>query len=524
VEERLNVHEAAGGGATAPPLVALRGIDKRFGGVHALRDVSVDVTAGSVHALVGENGAGKSTLGKIIGGVLRRDGGQMLVGGEDVHFTAPRQALNAGIAVIAQELALIPDATVLENVFLGIEDQRGAVVRNRPMRSRFGELLKLTEFSGVPPDAPVGTLNVADQQKVEILRAIARDARLIVMDEPTARLSADEARHLRHAIARLCDRGTAVVYVSHFLEEVLAIADTVTVLRDGRVVATRPATDLDVDGLAEMMVGRTITLQRRGRHQHSVVTGEPTLEVDGFTRRGHFSDVSFAVHPGEVVAITGLVGSGRSEVAHAIFGSGPLDAGVVRFRGKELRHRSPTASIRRGLALLPESRKDQGLVMSDSVLENISVATLGRVSTRGVLRKRAERRRAVEAAEKVGLDSGLLLRPVSLLSGGNQQKVLFAKWLVCEPTVFIVDEPTRGVDVGAKESIYGLLRSIAGDGVAIVVISSEIEEVLTLADRVLVMRLGRVVDEFVGDDILEGPITRAALGASPSGRKSHDPV
>ncbi|HET6509091.1 MAG TPA: sugar ABC transporter ATP-binding protein [Baekduia sp.] len=513
MEERLTMRDVGGAG-TAPPLVSLRGAHKHFGGVRALRDVSVDIAVGSVHALVGENGAGKSTLGKIVGGVLQLDGGELRVSGEPVRFAAPRQALSAGIAVIAQELALVGDATVLENVFLGIERHRASVVQQAPMRQRFAELLELCEFHGLSADARVGGLNVADQQKVEILRAIARDARLIVMDEPTARLSGDEALHLRRAIARLRDRGTTVVYVSHFLSEVLAVADTVTVLRDGGLVGTLPAADLDVDRLAEMMVGRAVLLERAADHRTDPPSGAPCLAVEGLARGGRFADVSFAVRPGEILAITGLVGAGRSEVAHAIFGSAPADAGTVWLHGERFDRRSPPASLRRGLALVPESRKDQGLVMTDSVLENISGATLARVSAHGILRKRAERRRALEVADRVGLDRGLLTRPVSLLSGGNQQKVLFAKWLVAEPSVLVVDEPTRGVDVGAKESIYELLRGAAHAGAGVVVISSEIEEVLSLADRVLVMRRGRIVAELTGDDIAEDPITRAGLGAS----------
>jgi ABC-type sugar transport system ATPase subunit len=528
MEERVNRPLPEGSPATSPgspspgtpPFLRLEGISKRFGGVRALEDITLEIERGTVHALVGENGAGKSTLGKIIAGALQRDAGQMYLAGSEVHFSSPRQGLQAGVAILAQELALEPDATVAENVFLGAEPRRATVLRRGSLRRNFAAVLAESGFTGLRPDVPVRTLTVADQQKVEILRAMARRAETIIMDEPTARLSADEAEHLAEAIAGLRDRGTTIVYVSHFLKEVLAVSDRVTVLRDGKLVETLDSDATDVDGLAERMVGRAVLFQRPPADERPAGLDEPpVLSVKGLTRSDAFEDVTFDLHHGEILALTGLVGAGRSEVVHAIFGSAPADSGEISLAGEPIRNRKPADGIRHGIALLPESRKDEGLVMSASVTENISATALSRVSAAGVLRRGREARRAAGIAAEVGLAPRVLNSGVSALSGGNQQKVLFARWLNTDPTIFIADEPTRGVDVGAKEGIYEVLRAIARRGGGVILVSSEIEEVMALADRVLVMRVGRVVAEFANNEIAEDPITRAALGAGGSGRK-----
>lgn len=504
----------------APAFLRLEGVSKRFGGVRALDDISLEVERGTVHALVGENGAGKSTLGKIIAGVLQRDAGRIFIADREVHLSSPRQGLQAGVAILAQELALELDASVAENVLLGMEPHRGSVIRRGSVRARFGSLLAESGFSGLRPDTLVRNLAVADQQKVEILRAIARRAELIIMDEPTARLSADEAERLRRAISDLRDRGTTIIYVSHFLKEVLAVSDRVTVLRDGSLVETLDSNAVDVDGLAERMVGRAVLLHRPQVDRVPRKVGEaPILQVKGLSRRDAFHDVSFDLHRGEILALTGLVGAGRSEVMHAIFGSAPADAGEMTLEGRSLANRHPRDAIRRGIALLPESRKDEGLVMSASVTENVSVTALTRVSVGGVLRRARESQRVANVAGNAGLSTRLLRSGVSALSGGNQQKVLFARWLNTDPSIFIADEPTRGVDIGAKEGIYEVLRGIASQGGGVILVSSEIDEVVALANRVLVMRIGRIVAEFEGDEIAEDPITRAALGAGENGRK-----
>ncbi|MBB4662166.1 simple sugar transport system ATP-binding protein/ribose transport system ATP-binding protein [Conexibacter arvalis] len=485
---------------------------KRYGGVHALRDVDVTIRRGEIHALVGENGAGKSTLGKILAGVVRPDGGTVSVGGRAVHYRAPHEAIRDGIAMIDQELALVPARSVLDNVFLGSEQHRAGVAKDRQARERFRALAARTGFD-LDPDAPVGSLRVADQQKVEILRALARNAELIVMDEPTAPLTPDEAQRL-HAIMRdLRDRGTTIVFVSHFLREVLALSDTITVLKDGRFVQSGPASEQTQDSLVLAMLGRSL----------DVAFPDPAPPADdapvvlrarGLTRAGAIEGVDVTLRAGEIVGIAGLVGSGRTEVARALFGADRIDAGTIELDGRALRLRAPADAIRAGIAMLPESRKEQGLLMLRSVGENITLPHLRLVAGGGVVRRRGESARARELIERLGVKCDGADAPVASLSGGNQQKVALAKWLMKTPRVLIADEPTRGVDVGAKSAIYDLLRGLAAQGVAVLVISSELEEVLGLANRVLVMRRGRVAAELSSDEATDEKVLTAAFGTS----------
>lgn len=491
-------------------IIELESVDKRFGGAHALQDITLGIAAGTVHALVGENGAGKSTLGKIVSGVHRRDAGVLRVGGREVDYHSPRDALDDGVAIIAQELALVPHCSVMENVYLGEESRRGIVLNDRQLRHRYDALVERTGFE-LPADARVGDLRIAERQKVEILRALARDARVIVMDEPTAALSRPEAELLLRDIRELRDAGTTIVYVSHFLEETFSITDTVTVLRDGRLVGTVDPAEVSIPDVVTMMLGRRQILEKPQRRDPQDL-GPVVLEVDGLTRTGIFEDVSLRLHAGEIVALAGLVGSGRSEIARAIFGADRVDGGQVAVAGHHTHFRSPRDAIRHRIAMLPESRKDQGLVMGASVAENMTLGVLERFSHFGVARRRAERDAAQTMAERVAIRGGALTSPVSLLSGGNQQKALLGKWLLAEPRVLIVDEPTRGVDIGAKQTIWELLRELAAEGMAVLVISSDIDEVLALADRVVVVRTGRIVAELQGDDIDQERIMRAAFG------------
>jgi ABC-type sugar transport system ATPase subunit len=498
----------------SPPLIEVRGVGKRFGGVQAVEDVSVAIEAGAVHGLVGENGAGKSTLAKIIGGVHEPDAGELLVDGEPVRMRSPRDALAVGVATIAQEIALVPARSALENVFLGLEPRRLGVVDRAGLRRRYAAIEEQTGF-GIDPDAIVGRLRTAEQQKVEILRAIARDARLILMDEPTAALTADESRRLLDVIAGLRASGTAVVLVSHYLEEVLEACDTVTVMRDGRLVRTAPTADETPESLVGAMVGRALELTfppKRPAPQDAPVI----LEGRGLSRAGAVQDVSLSVRAGEIVGLAGLVGSGRTEVARLLFGADRADAGEVLVDGRPVRMRRPGDAARLGIALVPESRKEQGLLMMRSVRENATLATLPRHATAGVIRRGEERRRAEELSERMGVKARSVKAEVGGLSGGNQQKVLFAKWLAIEPRVLIADEPTRGIDVGAKQQIHGLIADLAEAGMGVLLISSEIEEVLGLAHRVLVMRRGRIVEELVGDAASQERVMQAAFAAAPT--------
>lgn len=489
--------------------VEFRGIVKRFDKLQALTDVSFRIESGTVHALVGENGAGKSTLMKILAGAEHADAGEISLDGRQVHHRSPRAALLDGITIIAQELALEPARTVIENVFLGIESRRMGLLDRRRMQGRFDELVTKARFS-VPPDLLVGRLRTADQQRVEILRALARDARLIIMDEPTAALTSKESSLLLDLVAELRDDGKTIVYVSHSLKEVLAIADAVTVLRDGRHVRTSAANQESPKSLVSAMLGSAKELGFPDRKTRPAV-GSTVLSVRRLSRPPLFTDISFDVRAGEVVGLAGLVGSGRSEVARSILGVDPVTRGSVEMCGRRMTRHTPRDSIQAGLAMLPESRK-QGLLLRRSIKENVALSHLNLLSRYGMLRTREEHRRTGEIVRRLDVRASDVNVRVSTLSGGNQQKTMFAKCLVERPAMLVIDEPTRGVDVGAKHAIYQIIDSLARDGIGVLLISSEIEEVLGLSDRVLVMRGGRLVAEFASEDADEKTVLAIAFG------------
>lgn len=499
------------------PHVALVEVGKRFQGTAALTGVSLTIAPGSIHALVGENGAGKSTLGKIISGAIRADSGQMFLNGRPVDYRSPREALADRVAAIQQEIALVPRRSVLDNVFLGLEQRRFGMVDVRQLRHRFDELNEESGFD-LEPGVLVASLSIAEQQKVEIMRALARDSRLIVMDEPTARLSAGEVEKLLGVIRQLQQRGVTIVFVSHFLREVLAIAGTVTVLRNGQVVQTTPAATQTPDSLITAMLGRAASSTFPARVPPA--SGAPAvLAVRDISRPGAFDQISFSVRAGEIVGLAGLVGSGRSEVARAIFGADRIAGGAIDLDGQPIRVTSPRDGVGLGMAMLPESRKDQGLLVRLPVGQNVTLPHLARLSTLGVINRRRERSEVGQLLHQLGVRPESPKPLVGRLSGGNQQKVLFAKWLFQRPRILILDEPTRGVDVGAKRAIYELIASLAAGGLPILLISSELEEILGLAHRVLVMRQGRIVTELDADRLssvdAEETILRAAFGSLP---------
>ena len=501
----------------ATPHVELVGVSKHFGGVQALRGVDLTVEQGEVHALVGENGAGKSTAARIVAGLLTADGGALHVGGEEVAFRSPREALGHGIATIAQELALVPSLTVAENVYLGSEPRRAGFIRRRALRARFAALSEEAGFD-LRPDALVGGLRTADQQKVEILRALSRGASFIIMDEPTAALSRPDAERLHNVVRSLARSGRTVLLVSHFLSEVLELADTVTVLRDGRLVRTSRADQETESSLVEAMLGHTMD---------SVFPDKPevapdaraVLEVRGLHAAG-VNGVSFEVRAGEIVGLAGLVGAGRSEIAHAVMGAVRKTGGAVDLTGSPLRARTPTAALRRGVVLIPEDRKEQGLLLQRSIKENATIASLRDYSVAGWVGRRREQAAASRKLTEVRVQTPSVQLPVSSLSGGNQQKVMFARAMLCGPRVLIADEPTRGVDIGARRAIYDLLVEQAEAGVAVLVISSDLEEVLGLAHRILVVRAGRIAAELEGEEMTEANVLRAAF--SEQGRTEND--
>lgn len=499
--------------APSSDLIRVSGAHKRYGGVIALKGVNLTIRRGEIHALVGENGAGKSTLGKIIAGAVTPDGGGIEVNGRAVRYKRPSEAIRDGIAMIDQELAILPHRSVLDNVFLGTENGRLGVLNRRVALSRFHELASRFGFEDVDPRAIAGALRVADQQRVEIMRALSRGADLIVMDEPTAPLSRVEAQNLHSIMRDLRAQGTTIVFVSHFLEEVLELSDRVTIMKDGAWVRTSDARAETKDTLVLGMLGRKLESIYPTRGSGEKASETSRLALRNVSIDGVIENICIDLRPGEIVGLAGLVGSGRTETARAAFGADRISDGSVLIDGQEVRLRSPLDAIRAGIALVPESRKTQGLYMGRSVRENITAAALPAVSTWGTVRKRREDAAIARHMEALSIKAGSVDIPVSALSGGNQQKVALARSLMRDPKVLIVDEPTRGVDIGAKASIYEALRSVADEGKAVLVISSELEEVLGLSDRLYVMNRGRIVGEFAGDLLSqEEAVLAAAFG------------
>ena len=491
--------------------LVVAGVSKRFGGIPALSDVSLRIEPGKVHALIGENGAGKSTLGKIISGVISPDEGTLTFGGQSLVLRTPREALALGIITIAQELAIVPGLTVAENVYLGSEVATAGFVRRRAARRQFKELADRVGFA-LSPDLRAGNLSTADKQKVEIMRALSRNASIVVMDEPSAALSSNETASLHEIIRSLTRKGSAVVLISHFLSEVLSLSDTITTLRDGRLIRTVDAAGATEESLIEGMLGRSLSSAFPDK-----TVAEPdapvVLKVDHLRAPG-VNDCSFELRRGEILGISGLVGAGRSELARAIFRDAKVSSGSVRLSDLELAGHSPHRSIGRGLVLIPESRKEMGLMMGRSVRENISLSRLDLVSRFGWIGAIRERRAVSALMNKTTVKAANMGLPAMMLSGGNQQKLLFARSMMCSPTVLIADEPTRGVDVGSKRAIYDLLVEMAQQGMGIIVISSELEEVLGLAHRTLVMRHGSFTADLSGDDMNEQAVLAAAFAES----------
>lgn len=500
----------------AVPHVELRAISKRYGGVQAVGDVHLRVARGRIHGLVGANGAGKSTLGKLICGAARPDTGTLLVDGQAMVLPSPRSALDLGLARISQEIAVVPARSVLDNVFLGlVPRRRGGWVDVAEMQRQYRTLSEQTGFT-LPPDIPVRRLNLADQQRVEILRAVARKAELIVMDEPTAALTRAESVQLMSTITGLAASGTTIVLVSHFLEDVLAVTDTVTVMRDGHVVRSRATAGETMSSLVEGMLGAGAGVaypQRRPVHRDAPIA----LRVSSLSGRTSPAEVSFDVRAGEILGISGLMGSGRSELLRTVFGADPRRSGVIEVAGRNVRIRSPREAVRHGMAMVPESRKLQGLHLTHSLRRNVSLPHLRDISVFGVVHGRAERDLSSGILSRLGVQPVDDTVPAFSLSGGNQQRVLFAKWLARRPTVLLADEPTRGVDVGGKSSIYEILTALAAEGVAVVFVSSEMEEVIGLAHRVLVMNSGRITAELLADEITEERLLLAGFGGVDTG-------
>ncbi|NNM46824.1 sugar ABC transporter ATP-binding protein [Knoellia koreensis] len=494
------------------PLLRLEGVTKQYGATRALDAVDFDLRSGEIHALMGENGAGKSTLMKILAGNTGRDSGRILLDGNEIDIRNPGEAAAHGIAIIHQELNTVPSMTVAENLALGREpvgrfgrlDRRAMVVDAQRKLDRIG--------ADVDPRRTLGELSVGMQQMVEIARAVSEDARVLVLDEPTASLSRGESEHLYRIVREMRAAGTGLIYISHRMEEVWDLADRVTVFRDGRLVGTRDKSSISPPDVVRMMVGRNLDDLYQHDRQNQ---GPVVLHVDGLGDGAQIGPVSFAVRAGEVVCLAGLVGAGRTEVARLIFGADRPRTGSVTVNGTSVVPRRPQDAIRAGIAMVPESRKDQALFLDHSVVDNIAVSSLSAFSPRGVLQRKQIRAAAAAQMSKLKLRANAINLPVRALSGGNQQKAVLGRWLMRNAEVLILDEPTRGVDIGAKSEIYDAINGLAAAGRAVLVVSSDLPEVLGISDRILVMRGGQIVHEMPTAGATEEEVMAHATGTQP---------
>ncbi|WP_454814706.1 sugar ABC transporter ATP-binding protein [Labrys neptuniae] len=494
-------------------VVTLRDISKSFSGVKVLRDVNFDVRPGEVHALLGENGAGKSTLIKVIAGVHQPDTGTLTVGGETVRFTSPRHARRHGIATVYQELLLFPELTVAENIFLGNAPRRNwGGLDWSAMRLRARQLLDSLDSHDLDVDAKVGTLSVANRQRVEIAKALSQEARLLIMDEPTAALVEADVRRLMSVVKKLRERGVAIIYVSHRMPEIFELADRVTVLRDGSYIGTRDIGDVTEASLVSMMVGRSI---EQLFPKVEATLGEVALELRDVSFGRKVQNISLSLRAGEILGLAGLIGSGRTELALTVFGITPASTGEILVNGRKVLIDGPRKARDLGIAYVPEDRGSQGLVRPMTIRENVSMAVLDKMSNGFSIRFGDEIRRSVEAIKRLGIRTRGPEQIVGQLSGGNQQKVVLAKWLEANPRILIMDEPTRGIDVGAKAEIYTLMGGLVQQGVAILMISSELPEVLGMSDRVLVINGGRIVAEFDRTQATPDAVGAAMTNAQP---------
>jgi inositol transport system ATP-binding protein len=493
-------------------LLKMDGISKSFSGVPALRNVRLEIKKGEVHAVMGENGAGKSTLMRILSGIVQRDGGEIFLEDRRVEIKSPKEALDLGISMIHQELNPVRAMTVAENIFLGKEPcyRFTGVVNSRKQRELTRELFRGMDVA-IDPDKKMADLSLAEMQLVEIVKAVSYQSRIIIMDEPTSAITGREVARLFEIIRGLKAKGIAIIYISHKMDEIFRISDTITVLRDGQYIETRPARELDHDALVKLMVGRKISEMFPKRNV--VAGGEIIFEVDGLTRRGLFENISFKVKKGEVFGVAGLMGAGRSEVMETVFGLRRADAGVLRIHGRPVRIKSPADGIRHRIAFITEDRQLKGLNLKASVRDNVTLVRLKNFSLFGqVLQFKKENAVVDSEIERLRIKMRHRSQVVRTLSGGNQQKVVLAKWLLTQPEIIILDEPTRGIDIGAKAEIYKIIAQLTEQGATVIMISSELEEILGMCDRVIVLYHGRITAEFPRDEFNQENIIKAAMG------------
>lgn len=498
------------------PMLEMKGITKRFPGVLALDNVDFTVAPGEVHALVGENGAGKSTLMKILGGAYQADEGRILIEGKNITIQNPSDGISAGINVVYQELVLAPHLSVAENIMMGQQPRRRNVVIDwRKTQSRAQEVLDRIG-SELDVRKLVKNLSVVQQQIVEIARALQRQSRILVLDEPSAVLGKHDIELLYAVINRLKTRGISIIYITHRLEEIFLISDRVTVLKDGRVVGTKPTTELTEDALVQMMIGHEIkdVFKRKSRE-----FGPEILRVDGLSSQGKFSDINFSIRQGEILGIAGLIGSGRTDIARVIAGAEKASSGQITIAGKQVNPKSPSDALRYGIGLLPEDRNAQGLFLKRSLLENVTISSLFQYTRLGTINLSRESKQVQALSREIGIRSTSVNQSVTNLSGGNRQKVVLARWLGARSKILIFDEPTRGVDVGAKVEIYRIMNELANEGVAIIMISSEMQEIIGMSDNIIVLWRGTIAARYTRAEATREKLLQAALiGANNYGK------
>lgn len=484
--------------------ISMKNISKSFAGNLVLKNAQFDLADGEIHALMGENGAGKSTLMKILTGVHTRDGGEILVDGKPVTFTHPKQAEAAGIVFIYQEINVMPDLSVTENMFMGREIRKQFGVLDKKKMAQEAEAILKRLGVKIPVQKPMGELSIGQQQMIEVAKALMVDAKVIIMDEPTAAMTLEETKTLFRILGDLKKKGVSVIYISHRMEEIFEICDRVTVLRDGQYIGTQTIGETDMNSLIKMMIGREIGERFPARN---CKIGDTVLEVKDFTRQGTFQNVSLSVKAGEVLGVSGLMGAGRTEIMQAIFGYLPHDSGTIRVMGKEVGIRSPQQAKKMGIGFITEDRKTEGLMLADSIQKNVGLPNLGQISRHGVLDAKKDEAMVQRAIRDLSIRCSGPAEACENLSGGNQQKVVLAKWIFINPRILILDEPTRGVDVGAKKEIYNVINRLAEDGVAVIMVSSELPEILGMSDRIMVVHEGEVTGILKNRDSITEDIT-----------------
>ena len=489
--------------------IEMKGINKSFGSNQVLKNAGFELKDSEVHALMGENGAGKSTLMKILTGVYTKDAGTILVDGKEVVYKNPQEAEKAGIVFIYQELNVLFDLTVVENLFMGKEiTKKFGICDKKAMGQKAQEIMDKMGVK-IPVDAVMSDLSVGQQQMVEICKALMVDAKVLIMDEPTAALTQSETKVLFDVIKSLRKKGVSIVYISHRMEEIFELCDRITILRDGAYIGTRDIKDIDMDGIVQMMIGREIGERYPKRE---VKIGEEVLRVEGFTKNKVFHDVSFNVRAGEVLGVSGLMGAGRTEIMQAIFGNLSHESGRIFIEGKEVKIKNPRQAIAAGIGFITEDRKTEGLLLEKSIADNITIANLGKVSSKSVLSKKKSEELVKQGIEEFHVKCFGPEHECNNLSGGNQQKVVLAKWIFTDPKILILDEPTRGVDIGAKKEIYNVINQLAAKGVAVIMVSSELPEILGMSDRIMVVREGEVRGIVDGKDADQAKIMTLATG------------